>query len=147
MVVTDVPGACALVAPECSSLPRTASSPSQLREPPSSRAARARGLSFRTVFHNGGKSGTGQFPGEISHRGRFRAHQGDQGDQGDQGAPGRDRPRSASGFDSGFGHGDGEGVECAPLGGGKVGMRDSKRPKDVVPTFGAGEWRAVVTAM
>lgn len=48
---------------------------------------------------------------------------------------------------SSFSQGNGECVECAPLGGGRVGMRDSKRPEGVVLTFDSGEWRAFVTAM
>ncbi len=56
--------------------------------------------------------------------------------------------RTAGGwFKSSFSQGNGECVECAPLGGGTVGLRDSKRPEGVVLAFGAGEWRAFVTAM
>lgn len=56
-------------------------------------------------------------------------------------------PARAGWFKSSFSQGNGECVECAALGGGKVGMRDSKRPEGAVLTFGPGEWRTFVSAM
>lgn len=59
----------------------------------------------------------------------------------------RSGPEGRGWFKSSYSQGNGECVECARLGNGRVGVRDSKRPQGAVLVFGSREWRAFVTAI